>query len=162
MTVRLSLNDPETFEVAGNTFRVLDDGTATDNRIGLVECRLSPGWVGPPQHIHRENDETFYILSGAVTFTTGSDTLLARPGQLVTVRRGEPHTFANADRHAPATLLGTVAPADSINYYRALADLRPGQDGRLDPADVIALMSQYATEPYRPVPALREPVAVSG
>jgi mannose-6-phosphate isomerase-like protein (cupin superfamily) len=150
MTVRLSHNDPETFDAAGSTFVVLDDGGATDGRIGLVELRLVPGWGGPPQHVHREHDETFYILSGRVSFTSGGESFVAEPGRLVTVPIGDPHTFANASADEAARLLCTVVPQRYIGYFRELSHLAAKSDGPLDPEEVLAIMSRYATEPYRP------------
>ena len=138
----------ETWTAGGADFRVLADGSAVDGRWGLVQCTLAPGWSGPPQHLHREHDESFFILAGTVKFTSGFDELLATPGALVTAPIGAPHTFANADDQAPATLLCTVTPERYIGYLRELASLHPGPDGRLDPADILALMSRYGTEPF--------------
>jgi len=138
----------ETWAAGGADFRLLADGSAVDGRSGLVQCTLAPGWSGPPQHIHREHDESFFILAGTVKFTSGRDELLATPGALVTAPIGDPHTFANADDQAPATLLCTVTPERYIGYLRELASLLPGPDGRLDPADILALMGRYGTEPF--------------
>ncbi|MCW2677556.1 MAG: hypothetical protein JWR70_2596 [Modestobacter sp.] len=138
----------ESWSAGGARFRILADGSAVDGRWGLVECALPPGWSGPPQHIHREHDESFFILTGAVTFTSGRDDLLATPGTLVTAPIGDPHTFANADDQGPASFLCTVTPERYIGYFKDLASLRPGPDGRLDPADLLAVMSRYGTEPY--------------
>jgi mannose-6-phosphate isomerase-like protein (cupin superfamily) len=150
MTVVVSAESPESFESGGCRFTVLDDGGATTGRIGVVQCDLVPGWGGPPQHIHREHDETFFVLTGTVRFTSGTDVLLARPAQLVTAPIGSPHTFANAQSDTPASLLCTVTPEKYIGYFRELAHLAPGADGRLDPQQVLAIMSRYATDPYRP------------
>ena len=150
MTVTVTRpNAGETFTAVGCQFRVLHDGGETDQRVGVVECELAPGWSGPPQHVHREHDETFYVVTGNVLFTSGAETLLAPAGSLVTAPIGDPHTFANADADAPATLLCTVTPERYLNYFRELADLKPGSDGRLDPQAVLGIMSRYATEPFR-------------
>jgi quercetin dioxygenase-like cupin family protein len=98
----------ETWSAGGADFRILADGSAVDGRWGLVECTLAPGWRGPPQHIHREHDESFFILTGTVKFTSGRDQLLAPAGTLVTAPIGDPHAFGNADDQAPASLLCTV------------------------------------------------------
>jgi mannose-6-phosphate isomerase-like protein (cupin superfamily) len=150
MTIAVTPDQPETFQAAGCTFRVLEDGAATQGRIGAVLCDLVPGWGGPPQHLHREHDETFFVIGGAVRFTSGTDSLIARPGQLVTAPIGSPHTFANADPDAPASLVCTVSPERYIGYFRELSGLRPGTDGRIDPEQILAIMSRYATDPYRP------------
>jgi quercetin dioxygenase-like cupin family protein len=138
----------DAWSAGGVSFRVLADGDAVDGRWGTVECTLPPGWGGPPQHLHREHDESFFVLTGAVRFTSGSERNLATPGTLVTAPIGVPHTFGNADDQAPASLLCTVTPERYIDYFKQLAMLRPGPDGRLDPADILALMSRYGTEPY--------------
>lgn len=150
MTVRISDANPETFDAAGCTFVVKDDGTSTGGRSGLTECRLAPGWGGPPQHVHREHDETFYVLSGQVRFTSGTESFVAEPGRLVTVPIGDPHTFANASADEPATLLCTVVPERYIGYFRELSQLAAEKPGPLDPGHVLRIMSRYATEPYRP------------
>ena len=140
----------ETWSAGGADFRILADGSAVDGRWGLVEISLAPGWGGPPQHLHRQHDESFFILAGTVKFTSGRAELLAAPGTLVTAAIGDPHTFGNADERAPASLLCTVTPERYIGYLKELATLQPGPDGQLDPADILALMSRYGTEPYRP------------
>ena len=140
----------EAWSAGGVDFRILADGSAVDGRWGLVECTLAPGWRGPPQHIHREHDEGFFVLTGKVRFTSGRDETLANPGTLVTAAIGVPHAFGNADDQAPASLLCSVTPERYIGYFKELATLRPGPDGQLDPAEILALMSRYATDPYRP------------
>jgi mannose-6-phosphate isomerase-like protein (cupin superfamily) len=151
MTVRLTAPmEGETIATGPVNFRILEDGAGVMGRFGVAECILDPGWPGPPQHIHREHDETFYVVSGSVQFKSGSDQLLAKAGSLVTAPIGDPHTFCNADTDAPATLLCTVTPERYLGYFRDLADLRPGPDGVLVPAQVLEVMARYATEPYRP------------
>jgi mannose-6-phosphate isomerase-like protein (cupin superfamily) len=151
MTVKLTApGEGEEFPAGPVRFRILDDGTDVDKRFGVAECHLAPGWAGPPQHIHREHDETFYIVTGTVRFTSRTDELLAPAGSLVTAPIGEPHTFGNADSEAPASLLCTVVPERYLGYFRDLQSLRPGPDGTLVPAEVLEVMARYATEPYRP------------
>jgi hypothetical protein len=41
-----------------------------------------------------------------------------------------------------------VTPERYVGYFRELQQLRPRADGLLDPAEIRALMSRYATEPY--------------
>ncbi len=150
MTISVTPSSPETFQAVGCGFTVLDDGTSSDKRVGAVLCDLVPGWGGPPQHVHREHDETFFVVSGSIRFTSGTDSLIARPGQLVTAPIGAPHTFANADPDSPASLVCTVTPERYLNYFRELSELLPGADGRLDPQQVLGIMSRYATDPYLP------------
>ncbi len=126
--------------------RILEDGTNTDHRLGIVEITLPPATPGPPQHVHREHDETFFVVAGTATFTCGSETIQATPGMLVTVPPHTAHTFAN-DGNVESVLLCTVTPDRYIGYFRELATLPPG---RPDPAAIGAIMSRYATDIVRP------------
>jgi mannose-6-phosphate isomerase-like protein (cupin superfamily) len=128
--------------------RVLEDGSTTDGRIGLIECRMPAGWGGPPQHIHREHDESFFVLTGHVRFRSGTDEHVLGPGSTFVAGMGTPHTFGNADAREAASLLLTVTPQRYVGYFRELQDLHPGPDGMLVASEVLALMSRYATEPY--------------
>ena len=149
MTVKLTApGEGEEFPAGPVRFRILEDGTEVDKRFGVVEGYLAPGWAGPPQHIHREHDETFYVVTGTVRFTSGTDELLASAGSLVTAPIGDPHTFGNADPEAPASILCTIVPERYLGYFRELQSLRPGPDGMLVPAQVLEVMARYATEPY--------------
>ena len=130
--------------------RVLEDGSTTGGRLGLVECRMPAGWGGPPQHVHRAHDESFFVLSGHVRFVSGSAEHVLGPGSSFVAGMGTPHTFGNADANEPASLLLTVTPQRYVGYFRELQDLRPGPDGMLVAAEVLALMSRYQTEPYSP------------
>jgi quercetin dioxygenase-like cupin family protein len=128
--------------------RVLEDGRTTEGRLGLVECRMPPGWPGPPQHVHRAHDETFFVLTGHVRFTSGAAIQVLPAGGLFAAGIGTPHTFGNADPDQPASLLLTVTPERYVGYFRDLQQLRPRADGLLDPAEISALMARYATTPY--------------
>jgi mannose-6-phosphate isomerase-like protein (cupin superfamily) len=128
--------------------RVLEDGSTTEGRLGLIECRMPAGWGGPPQHVHRAHDESFFVLTGRVRFVSGSDEHVLGPGSSFVAGMGTPHTFGNADADEPASLLLTVTPQRYVGYFRELQELRPGPDGMLVPAEVLALMSRYQTEPF--------------
>lgn len=141
--------DGDVLDVGNGRIRILEDGSRTAGRLGIAEIWLAPGFGGPPQHIHRKHEETFYILSGTVDFTSGTDTVRAVPGSLVTVPIGTLHAFANPDPDQDATLYFTSTPDLYINYFRDLARLKPGPEGLS--ADAIAeIMTRYATETYHP------------
>jgi mannose-6-phosphate isomerase-like protein (cupin superfamily) len=139
----------ETLTAGPLRLRVLEDGGRTGHRLALVELTIPPGIAGPPQHLHREHDETFYVLSGTPTFTCGTDETHAQPGTLVTAAIGVPHTFANPGAE-PAVLLCTFSPDLYVDYFRELARLAHGPTG-LDPVAVGQLMRRYATEVVAPV-----------
>jgi quercetin dioxygenase-like cupin family protein len=130
------------------TLRVLEDGQLTEHRLGLVEITIPPGVDGPPQHVHRKHDETFYVVSGTPTFTCGSDVVTAHAGTLVTAPPGAPHTFGNpADTQA--VILCTVTPDLYLDYFREL-DRLPKSPSGLDHTAVAEIMKRYATETFVP------------
>jgi len=85
----------EVIKAGPMTLRILEDGTHTAHRLGLVEITIPPHIDGPPQHIHLQHDETFFVVSGTPTFTCGDDIITAQPATLVTAPPATPHTFAN-------------------------------------------------------------------
>lgn len=132
------------------THRVLEDGAHTEERVGVLEGHLPPGWAGPPAHVHREHEESFYVLGGAVRFFSGGTETVLSAGGFFIAPIGVPHGFGNASDIEPARYLLTVSPQRYVGYFRELESLEPGPDGMLDPKDILALMSRYATEPARP------------
>jgi mannose-6-phosphate isomerase-like protein (cupin superfamily) len=147
------LVDPEAAEVidvgAGEVIRVLEDGNLTGHRVGLIEVSLLPASPGPPQHIHREHEETFFVLSGTVRFTCGTEQVDAPAGHLLTAPIGTPHTFSNPDPNEIATMLCTVSPDRYINFFREIGALATAGDAGY-PSAILDVMNRYATEPYRP------------
>jgi mannose-6-phosphate isomerase-like protein (cupin superfamily) len=144
----VDLNGGETIATGPITHRILEDGTHTGHRIGLLEVRIAPGTGGAPVHIHHEHDETFFVVSGTPSFTGGGGTITAQPGTLVTAAAGTPHGFANPGEET-AVILATVTPDFYIDFFRELANLRAGPTG-FDPDEVGEIMTRYATEVVRP------------
>lgn len=61
-----------------------------------VQFDLPPGSAGSPPHVHRRMHETFEVSSGALEMTVGHEApRLVRPGELVTILPGTPHSFRN-------------------------------------------------------------------
>jgi mannose-6-phosphate isomerase-like protein (cupin superfamily) len=131
--------------------RILEDGSNTGHRIGVMEDRLPPGSGGPPQHIHRKHSETFYVLSGTMRFTSAGEHVDVSAGGVVIAPVGVPHTFSNPDPAEWAAFTCTVAPDLYIGYFRELAALEAqlGGLGEVDENAILEIMARYATEPYR-------------
>src|SRR5215472_14385862 len=54
----------------------------TGGQFALIEATARKGNV-PPRHIHRWEEETFYVLEGETNVTVGDRTFIATPGTLV-------------------------------------------------------------------------------
>jgi mannose-6-phosphate isomerase-like protein (cupin superfamily) len=68
---------------------------AEDRSFVIFEASPPPGVPGPPQHVHREYDEAWYIVDGEVEFVLGTDTHVCPSGSVVFAPRGTAHCFRN-------------------------------------------------------------------
>ena len=75
-----------------------------------------PSNGGPPPHIHRDEDETFYVLDGAPTFRLGDERIVAGPGDFVNVPKGVLHCFRNFSDE-PMTMILTFTPAGIEKFF---------------------------------------------
>jgi mannose-6-phosphate isomerase-like protein (cupin superfamily) len=87
----------------------------TGGALGLFRQTIAPK-SGPPLHIHRSNDEFFYILSGEFKFKLGERVVSASPGSVVFVPRGTRHTFENSGTE-PGVLLVGVTPGGLEKFF---------------------------------------------
>jgi mannose-6-phosphate isomerase-like protein (cupin superfamily) len=145
---RVSVVGPDDGEVITNgpsRVRILEDGSNTAHRLGMAEIVIPPQTPGPPQHRHSQHDEGFYVLTGSVRFTVGTDDVDAAAGTWVMVPPGAPHTFANVTGEQ-AVMLNTFTPDLYVQYFRDLRDMvQSGQP--LSRESVAAVWARYGTEP---------------
>jgi mannose-6-phosphate isomerase-like protein (cupin superfamily) len=79
-------------------------------RFNLAVITIQPRREGPESHVHRDEDDSFYMLEGELVFTVEGEEIVAGPGTFVLVPPGVSHTFANRSEilarfvnvHAPA------------------------------------------------------------
>lgn len=119
------------FGPATYTFRAT--GRSTNGSLTVLEASVPPGG-GPPPHVHRETDESFFVRSGSVEFLNGTETLVAQPGDYLFVPRGVRHRFqVVGTRTAELTILFT--PGGMDEYFTAIGvPAVPGEvPGPMDP-----------------------------
>jgi quercetin dioxygenase-like cupin family protein len=88
-------------------------GEETGGQLSLVELRGLPG-SGPGAHVDPWR-ESFYVLEGELTFRLEDSTLVAGPGDAVSIPSGVAHAFSVTSR-GPARYLiaGTPAGIDAF------------------------------------------------
>jgi len=84
--------------------------SADTPRFNLAVITIQPHRDGPPPHVHRDEDDSFYILEGELTFLVEGDELTAGPGTFVLAPPGVEHTFANRG-DAVVRMVNVHAPA---------------------------------------------------
>jgi quercetin dioxygenase-like cupin family protein len=114
----------------------------TDGAYTLSEVTVEPQ-VGPPAHLHRREDEAFYVLEGTFSFQVGDRTLTATAGWFLNVPRGIPHSFKNIGT-TPARMLLFFVPAGIENFFEDLA--KCNAVGTLDVDRIVAISNQYGIE----------------
>ncbi|WP_204338117.1 cupin domain-containing protein, partial [Proteus mirabilis] len=85
-------------------------------------------------HVHRVQEETFYVLEGECDWQVGDRRVHATPGTYLFLPPGVPHNIANAS-DVPARVLMTVSPPGHERYFEELADI-VARGGAVDPAKI--------------------------
>jgi mannose-6-phosphate isomerase-like protein (cupin superfamily) len=93
---------------------------APDGAFVIAEWRDPGGPAGPPRliappHLHRSDDEAWYVLEGALRVRNGDEVVEARAGSSVFVPRGRVHTYWNPGAEPARYLLIMTA-----NIYRLI------------------------------------------
>jgi quercetin dioxygenase-like cupin family protein len=91
----------------------------TGGQYTLVEILAPEGYPGV-LHVHRQEDEGFYILEGELTFYVGDQTIKARPGSFLFGPKDVPHAFTVDS--GPARLLFVLSPAGFEGLIREMGE----------------------------------------
>jgi mannose-6-phosphate isomerase-like protein (cupin superfamily) len=147
----LGPDDGEATRFLGTRMTVKATAQSTGGTFGLIEVRLAAGF-SPPLHVHHQEDESFWILEGELTFVCDGQTYQAGPGSFVYLPRDLPHTFRVDE--GPARALELVQPGGHERFYveggrPALDDAIPEFDPR-DLERVRALYARYRLEEAGP------------
>lgn len=135
-------DEGERLNVLGDHQCVKITGAETEGRFAMVESVNEPG-LTLPLHLHRNEDEIFYVLEGRVRFTIDGRDVLGEAGTTVFLPKGVPHTWTVVGE-TPARMLTMLMPAGLEDCFRELAALPT--DGPPDMQQVVAITSRYGIE----------------
>jgi mannose-6-phosphate isomerase-like protein (cupin superfamily) len=87
---------------------------SAENSFVMAEWRDAGAPPGPPRwiaplHLHKNDDEAWYVLEGKLCVKVGDDVVEVGAGAAVLAPRGTPHTYWNPDP-APARYLLVMTP----------------------------------------------------
>jgi quercetin dioxygenase-like cupin family protein len=105
----LEAGDGEAIWFIDNLATIKIGSGETRGRGALVEF-VTPAGSGSPYHVHRNEDESFYVLEGEMTFYVGDAVIQAREGSFAFGPRNVPHTFVVGSQ-SPARYLLFAEPA---------------------------------------------------
>ncbi len=122
------------------TFLVTGDDT---KHTSMFDWTLPAGF-STGLHVHRVQEETFYVVEGECEWQVGDRKIRAKPGTFLFLPPGVPHNIANAS-DKPARMIMTVSPPGHEHYFEELVKLV----ARSNPPDADAisdLRGRYDTE----------------
>jgi quercetin dioxygenase-like cupin family protein len=91
----------------------------TGGRFSVIE-EVAPRGEGTPLHVHREDDETFYVLEGELTFYLDNDQpIAASAGSFVHIPGGVVHAFKVDSETARYLMITTL---QHERFYRAISE----------------------------------------
>jgi mannose-6-phosphate isomerase-like protein (cupin superfamily) len=101
--------------------RFMIDGRETGGRFALLQHLFEPRALAAPMHLHHDDDEYTYVLSGRIGAVLGGEEVVGGPGDLIFKPHGQWHTFWNAGDE-PAVVLEIISPAGLEELFRSFGD----------------------------------------
>lgn len=133
---------------AGVEFRVKVSSEDSGGEFTLMDATNPAGTYLPP-HIHRREDETFYILEGEFQFDVDGAILRAGPGATVFAPRGIPHAF-KVTSSTPGRVLVMTTPG---GIERCMEELSALPSNPPEMARVFEVAGRHGIEFLPPPPA---------
>ncbi len=116
------------------------------NGMALGDGRIPPHAAGPGRHVHTNEDEGIYVVSGVLTIEVGERWFEAGPECFVWMPRGVPHTFANLSDEEVRTV-GLLNPTGLEEMFREQAAYFASLQGPPDVDALIELSARYGVYP---------------
>jgi mannose-6-phosphate isomerase-like protein (cupin superfamily) len=124
--------------LSGHVIGSINDGFV------IAEWRDPGGLPGPPRliappHLHRSDDEAWYVLEGILRVRVGKEEVEANAGSAVFVPRGTPHTYWNPGPNPARYLLVMTS-----NIYRLIQEIHALKERT--PSALRAVFEKYDSE----------------
>lgn len=146
-TQALKAGDGKAFWVVGDLYTILASGEDTAGAYALIHA-VVPAGAGPPPHLHRREDEAFYVLAGEVEVHVDGQTVRATAGDWITLPRGSLHYFKNVAT-TPAKMLILVTPSGLEKYFEEAGKPATDRTAPAPPPDIerlLAVAPKYGLE----------------
>ncbi len=123
-------------------------GAEAGNAFSQIEVD-DPRDTGPPLHLHHNEDETFHVLQGEVTFLVGEERIDVAAGDFLFAPRDIPHAYVV--RSERARMLVTASPGGVEQVFVSLgvpvSGSEPPADAVMPPMDgLVRLFAGYGCE----------------
>jgi quercetin dioxygenase-like cupin family protein len=128
-------------------------GEQTGGALGLIEHISVPVGFESPYHLHRDEDEIFFVTEGEVTFISGDRHFTGKVGSYTFLPRDIPHGF-KVTGNKPARFFILITPSGFEQFVIEMSDPAPS----VEPPDMnklMALATKHNVEILGPLPAIR-------
>ena len=115
--------DGRRIHVLGNDVTIKISSRDTGGAFTVFEGVSEP-LQGPPLHLHRDQDESWYIVDGEFRFEVDGQEIYASGGATVLAPKGTRHTFQNVGT-TPGRILTTVVPGGLDLFFEELETVAP-------------------------------------
>lgn len=133
----------------GGRFSIKAAAAQTGEAFSIAEAEFTK-LAEPPPHVHHAEDESWYVLSGHLTFTVGDEVIAVGAGDYVFAPRDIPHRF-RVDVE-PTRVLVITAPGGFDRFVEDAGVPLAESAGPLpvDPATLGPLQGRYKLEILAP------------
>ena len=115
-------------------------GEQTEKRL-LLATIISPPGNGPPPHYHQNEDESFVLQEGHLSFLSGGNWTEVGPGTVVFTPRGTIHTYKNIG-DIPAKMLLTASPS-GFDVFFERCSVEFDKPGGPDMARILEISAEH-------------------
>jgi quercetin dioxygenase-like cupin family protein len=136
-----------TVPVFGIPVEILLTGEQTGGACSAYRVHVEPG-DGPLPHIHRNEDEAFYVLNGEFEILCGEHVSTVSTGTFVFLPRNIVHTFRNVGT-STGCLLGIGTPPGHEKFFEDASRLSMPPD----PAEAMSVCLKHGIELMPPTGA---------
>lgn len=128
--------------------RIHLSGATVGGRLAVVDFTAPPGDM-PPLHLHRREDELFYVVEGRVTIHQPGRRTTLEVGEAALAERDVPHAY-EVSHDGPARFLVIATPAGFDEFVAEIsrrADaVRLPEPSQPDPEKMAAVSQRYGIE----------------
>ncbi len=112
----------------------------TSGAYSVYRLTVKPG-DGSPPHVHRKDDESFYVLNGEFEYHVGEQVIRCRSGEIMFLPRNVPHLFRNVGI-TDGQLLAIGSPGGHERFFLDAANLGPTPSAE----DAMAVCQRHGME----------------
>jgi mannose-6-phosphate isomerase-like protein (cupin superfamily)/RimJ/RimL family protein N-acetyltransferase len=128
--------------IGGRMMLKVCDGD-TGGSFSVHDNIIPAGSPGPLPHLHRNHEETFYVLEGELTVRVGERRITAPAGSFVVIPRGVVHQPSNPG-NGPTRVLLIFSPSGMEHFFEEAAEGRIPLQAVPDDPDVLARRDAFA------------------